>query len=356
MMGSHDMAITNPALGSAHPLAEAEEPTEEMIAALAVEAARPVFTSLGVSAELSGGADAMYLREIANHALLSRDDEIDLAQSMEAGREAHARLASGEELDDLWRERLERTVTDGERAREHLIESNLRLVVSVARRYFNRGLGFLDLVQEGNIGLQIGSDKYDWRRGFRFSTYVYWWIRQAITRSLADQSRTIRLPVHAVELLTRVMRAERELQAENGEVPTLEQIALHLETDVGRIVEARRASQTPLSIEAPLNDDSDMTRGDLLGDEVAGQAAYREVEQQELSSRLGEALLSLEPRERQIIQLRFGLERGDERTLSEVAEVMGVSRERIRQIEQTALAKLRRLPGLRNEVSEYLAA
>jgi RNA polymerase primary sigma factor len=247
-------------------------------------------------------------------------------------------------------------VTDGERAREHLIESNLRLVVSVARRYFNRGLGFLDLVQEGNIGLQIGSDKYDWRRGFRFSTYVYWWIRQAITRSLADQSRTIRLPVHAVELLTRVMRAERELQAENGEVPTLEQIALHLETDVGRIVEARRASQTPLSIEAPLNDDSDMTRGDLLGDEVAGQAAYREVEQQELSSRLGEALLSLEPRERQIIQLRFGLERGDERTLSEVAEVMGVSRERIRQIEQTALAKLRRLPGLRNEVSEYLAA
>jgi RNA polymerase primary sigma factor len=266
MIGSHDMAITTPALSSVHPLAEAEEPTEEMIAALAAEAARPVFAALGVSAELSGGADAMYLREIANHALLSRDDEVELAQSMEAGREARARLSSAEELDELTREALERSVTDGERAREHLIESNLRLVVSVARRYFNRGLGFLDLVQEGNIGLQIGSDKYDWRRGFRFSTYVYWWIRQAITRSLADQSRTIRLPVHAVELLTRVMRAERELQVEGGEVPTLEQIALHLGTDVDRIIEARRASQTPLSIEAPLNDDSDMTRGDLLGD------------------------------------------------------------------------------------------
>jgi RNA polymerase primary sigma factor len=356
MMASHDMGITNPALGSVHPLVEAEEPAAEMIAALAVEAARPVFASLGVSAELSGGADAMYLREIANHDLLSKDDEVHLAQLMEAGREARGRLDSGDALDDDLRETLERSVIDGEQARSHLIESNLRLVVSVARRYFNRGLSFLDLVQEGNIGLQIGSDKYDWTRGFRFSTYVYWWIRQAITRSLADQSRTIRLPVHAVELLTRVMRAERELQAESGLAPSLEQIALYLGTDVERIIDARRAAQTPLSIEAPLNDDSDMTRGDLLGDEVAGQAAHREVEKQELSLRLGEALLSLEPRERQIIQLRFGLERGEERTLSEVAEVMGVSRERIRQIEQTALAKLRRLPGLRSDVGEYLAA
>jgi RNA polymerase primary sigma factor len=356
MMTSHDMSITNSALNGVHTLVEAEEPTAEMIAALAAEAERPVFASLGVSAELSGGADAMYLREIAGHDLLSAEDERNLAKCMEAGREAASRLASGEALDERLRQRLEGDRDDGERARRHLIENNLRLVVSVARRYFNRGLSFLDLVQEGNIGLQIGSDKYDWRRGFRFSTYVYWWIRQAITRSLADQSRTIRLPVHAVELLMRVMRAERDLQSATGGAPSLEEIALHLGTDVDRIIEARRASQAPLSIEAPLSDDSDMTRGDLLGDEVAGQAAYREVEKQELSSRLGEALLSLDARERQIIQLRFGLERGDERTLSEVAEVMGVSRERIRQIEQTALAKLRRLPGLRNEVSEYLAA
>jgi RNA polymerase primary sigma factor len=177
-----------------------------------------------------------------------------------------------------------------------------------------------------------------------------------MTRSLADQSRTIRLPVHAVELLTRVMRAERELQAQTGEVPALEVIAAHLGMDVERIIEARRAAQTPLSIEAPLNDDSEMTRGDLLGDETAGQAAHRAVEKQELSASLTAALQSLDPRERKILQLRFGLELSDERTLTEVAAEMGVSRERIRQIEQAALAKLRRLPGLRNDVIEYLAA
>ena len=311
---------------------------------------------VGDDEELSGGAGAMYLREIANHDLLTQQDEVHLAQRMEAGRVAAAILTSPEALDDAERERLTRQVDDGERARRHLIESNLRLVVSVARRYLNRGLGFLDLVQEGNIGLQIGADKYDWRRGFRFSTYVYWWIRQAMTRSLADQSRTIRLPVHAVELLTRVMRAEREMQALTGEMPSVEVLARHLDLDVERIIEARRAAQTPLSIEAPLSDDSDMTRGDLLGDETAGHAAHREVEKQELSKRLTEALESLEPRERKILQMRFGLERGEERTLTEVAVVMGVSRERIRQIEQAALAKLRRLPGLRGEVIEYLVA
>jgi RNA polymerase primary sigma factor len=162
--------------------------------------------------------------------------------------------------------------------------------------------------------------------------------------------------VHAVELLTRVMRAEREIQAETGELPSIEVIAQFLGLDVERIIEARRAAQTPLSIEAPLGDDSDMTRGDLLGDETAGHAAHRAVEKQELSQRLTEALASLDPRERKILQMRFGLERGEERTLSEVAELMGVSRERIRQIEQAALAKLRRLPGLKNEVFEYLAA
>jgi RNA polymerase primary sigma factor len=162
--------------------------------------------------------------------------------------------------------------------------------------------------------------------------------------------------VHAVELLSRVLRAEREIQAASGVMPSTEAIAELLGLDVARIVEARRAAQTPVSIEAPLSDDSDMTRGDLLGDELAGQAAHREVEQQELSARLAEALDLLDPRERRIIQMRFGLERGQERTLTEVAAVMGVSRERIRQIEQAALAKLRRMPALRSEVLDYLAA
>jgi RNA polymerase primary sigma factor len=350
------MGTSNEALERAEALAQTEEPTAEMIAASAAEVAEPAFAALGASQELSGGAGAMYLREIANHELLNQQDEVLLAQRMEAGRLAAARLDSGESLSEAERESLERIVEDGERARRHLIECNLRLVVSVARRYLNRGLSFLDLVQEGNIGLQIGADKYDWRRGFRFSTYVYWWIRQAMTRSLADQSRTIRLPVHAVELLTRVMRAEREMQAATGVMPSIEMLAQHLGLEVERIIEAKRAAQTPLSIEAPLSDDSDMTRGDLLGDEMAGMAAHREVEKQELSKRLTEALDMLDPRERKIIQMRFGLERGEERTLTEVAALMGVSRERIRQIEQAALAKLRRMPGLRNEVFEYLAA
>jgi RNA polymerase primary sigma factor len=350
------MGMTDDSLSRTQALAQTEEPTAEMIAASAAEAAERAFAALSASEELSGGAGAMYLREIANHELLSQHDEIFLAQRMEAGRLAGARLVSGEPLSDIQQEDLLRAVDEGETARRHLIECNLRLVVSVARRYLNRGLSFLDLVQEGNIGLQIGADKYDWRRGFRFSTYVYWWIRQAMTRSLADQSRTIRLPVHAVELLTRVLRAEREMQAATGVLPSVEMLAAQLGLDVERITEAKRAAQTPLSIEAPLGDDSDLTRGDLLGDENAGLAAHREVEKQELSKRLAEALDHLDPRERKILQMRFGLERGEERTLTEVAQVMGVSRERIRQIEQAALAKLRRMPGLRSEVIEYLAA
>ena len=348
------MALSNDALGRAQALAQTEEPTAEMIVASAADA-EPVVGFLGASEELSGGAGAMYLREIANHELLTIQDEVELARRMEAGREAVSRLAA-EDVDELTRERLERIREDGERARRHLIESNLRLVVSVSRRYLNRGLSFLDLVQEGNIGLQIGADKYDWRRGFRFSTYAYWWIRQAMTRSLADQSRAIRLPVHAVEMLSRVRRAERELQAETGEIPTVETLARVLELDVERIIEARRAAQAPLSIEAPVGEDSEMTRGDLLGDEVAGQAPHRNVEMMELSRELGTALDALEPRERGVLSMRFGLEHGEELTLAEVAQVMGVSRERVRQIEQVALAKLRRMPGLKNEFSDYLAA
>ena len=340
----------------AQALAATDEPTREMIEASAAEAAERTYVSLGASSELSGGAGAMYLREIANHKLLSAEEERDLAQRMQAGRAAEARLAVDPDgMSEIERARLNREIEVGNLARQQLIECNLRLVVSVSRRYLNRGMSFLDLVQEGNIGLQIGADKFDWTRGFRFSTYVYWWIRQAMTRALADQSRTIRLPVHAVELLTRVVRAERQLHAETGVEPSLEMLAGHLGLEVERIVEAKRAAQVPLSIEAPLNEDSEMTRGDLLGDEVATQAAHREVEKQELSRSLAAALATLDPRERRVIEMRFGLAR-PEATLSEVAETLGVSRERIRQIEQAALAKLRRLPGLKREVIEYLAA
>jgi RNA polymerase primary sigma factor len=351
-MSTHDQALQR-----AKALAETDEPTPEMIAAAAESGdAEPSIGHLSLTQELSGGAGAMYLREIANHDLLSADAERDLAQRVEIGREAKLRLREPRDLDDQERARLEAQVEDSDRARRRLIECNLRLVVSVSRRYMNRGLGFMDLVQEGNIGLQIGVDKYDWRRGFRFSTYVYWWIRQAMTRALADQSRTIRLPVHAVELLLKVTRLEREMQASTGVTPSVEELAGRLGLDVDRVVEARRAAQIPLSIEAPMGDESDLTRGDTLGDDSAAQAVHWGAEQRELSERLAAALDSLDPRERAVLRMRFGLEKSDEQTLTEVAAVMGVSRERIRQIEQAALAKLRRLPGLKKEIIEYLAA
>src|SRR5437763_4974626 len=267
MMGTDSIGTIEEALSRARARAQTEVPTPAMLSTSAAETAEPAGGSLGASEELSGGAGSMYLREIANHDLLRSNDEIELAQRMEAGREAARRLKSGEDLDAAEHARLAGVVEDGEQARRHLIECNLRLVVSVARRYLNRGLSFLDLVQEGNIGLQIGADKYDWRRGFRFSTYVYWWIRQSVTRAIADQSRTIRLPVHITEALGRTARGERELTTQLGREPTLEELAAHVDVEPARIQEIRHAARTPLSLETPVGEDGDVTRGDLIGDD-----------------------------------------------------------------------------------------
>src|SRR5919197_2172936 len=334
------MGMDDQALLRAQALAETEEPTPDMLAEAAEGESAEGEPHLTLTEELSGGAGAMYLREIANHDLLTSQAEVDLAQRIERGRAPGATPAE---------------VEDGERARRRLIECNLRLVVSVARRYMGRGLSFMDLVQEGNIGLQIGVDKYDWRRGFRFSTYVYWWIRQAVTRAIADQSRTICLPVHAVEFLTKTARAERELAAELGREPSVDEVAQYLDIDPERINEARRAARMPLSLETPLGEDGELTRGDLIGDDTATDAARESAEASDLSERLESALDELHPRERQVLRLRFGLDRGHERTLGEVGEELGVSRERIRQIEAEALAKLRRMPRLRRELLEYVS-
>jgi RNA polymerase primary sigma factor len=305
--------------------------------------------------ELSADSGAMYLREIARHELLTAQEEVSLAQRLEAGKEALRRLATADtSLDPNYRIELEQQVEDGERARRRLIECNLRLVVSIARRYLGRGMPLLDLIQEGNIGLHSGVDKYDWRRGFRLSTYIYWWIRQAITRAVADQSRTIRLPVHVIELLTRIARAERELAAALGRQPTAVELGGCLDMEPERILEARRAARMPLSLETPLGEDGDLTRGDLIGDEAAAETAHRSSEASDLSERLESALDQLHPRERQVLRLRFGLDRGYERTLAEVAAVLGVSRERIRQIEAEALRKLRHVPGLRRDLLPYM--
>jgi RNA polymerase primary sigma factor len=304
--------------------------------------------------DIVGDTGAMYLREIGNHELLSAAEEVALGQTLEAGVAAAAELAEATlALDPARRAELEDLVEAGQRARQRLIECNLRLVVSVARRYLGRGLSFLDLVQEGNIGLQIGVDKYDWRRGFRFSTYVYWWIRQSVTRAIADQSRTIRLPVHITEALGRTARGERELTCQLGREPTLEELAAHVDVEPSRIREIRHAARVPLSLETPVGEDGDVTRGDLIGDENASDAVRASVEANDLSERLAAAIDELHPRERQVLRMRFGLDRGDERTLGEISNELGVSRERVRQIETEALGKLRRMPRLRRELLEY---
>jgi RNA polymerase primary sigma factor len=308
-----------------------------------------------LSEEPLGDAGAMYLGEIAHHDLLTAQEEVSLAQRLEAGKTALRRLAIADEsLDPDCRLELEQQAEDGERARRRLVECNLRLVVSIARRYLGRGVPFLDLVQEGNIGLQTGVEKYDWRRGFRLSTYIYWWIRQAITRAVTDQSRTIRLPGHVIELLTRIARVEHELAAQLGRQPTADELGERLDIEPERIFEARRAARVPVSLETPLGNDSELTRGDLIGDEAAAEAAHRSSEASDLSERLQAALDELHPRERQVLRLRFGLDRGYERTLGEVGDVLGVSRERVRQIEAEGLRKLRVIPGLRRDLLQYV--
>jgi RNA polymerase primary sigma factor len=297
-----------------------------------------------------------YLNEIAQHELLSAEEETQLAQRVEAGRLAQAELEQhADELSADQRHQLQDQVEGGARARARLIECNLRLVVSVAARYRDHSpLQLSDLVQEGNIGLHIGAERFDWRRGFRFSTYAYWWIRQAVTRAIADKSRAIRLPVHANDLLTRAARAERELYVELGRQPSLDELAERLDVERDWLREVRRAARLPLSLEAPVNEDGDLTRGDLVRDEAAADAPPLAAEASDLAERVGEALEALPVRERQVLRLRFGLNGEPERTLEEVAGVLGVSRELVRQVETTALAHLRAMPRVRRDLREYV--
>ncbi len=297
-----------------------------------------------------------YLKEIGKVALLSAELEVEMARRIEDGLAASTRLAAlegegdGEPSTDPAKDR--RLVRRGQQAKEVLIEANLRLVVSIAKRYRNRGLAFLDLIQEGNLGLMRAVEKFDYTKGFKFSTYATWWIRQAITRAIADQARTIRIPVHMVETINKVVWAQRQLLQELGREPTAEEIAARVEFPIERVREIQRINQDTISLEQPVGDEDDFSLSDIIEDRgavVPDDAATRAM----LDQAVKEALAYLSHREQDVVRMRFGLEDGKIRTLEEVGKAFGVTRERVRQIESKTLAKLRR-PDAAYLLRDYL--
>jgi RNA polymerase primary sigma factor len=294
----------------------------------------------------------MYFQEIARFPLLTSQQEVELAMQMESGIRADDELALTAVLPVAERVILERSSRSADRARKRLVEANLRLVVSIAKKYVGRGLSLLDLIQEGNLGLIRAVEKFDYRKGFKFSTYATWWIRQSVTRALADQARTIRVPVHMVETINKLARAQRTLMQELNREPTIEEIANEMEMEPGRVSELRRISQDPVSLEMPLGEEDDSTLGDFVEDtdaEVPVEAASFKLLQEYLSL----ALEGLNDRERQVLIMRFGLADGKIRTLEQVGNHFEVTRERIRQIETKALAKLRQ-PARAKHLEGYL--
>jgi RNA polymerase primary sigma factor len=300
----------------------------------------------------------MYLKEIGRVPLLTAPQEVELAKRIEAGSFAAVKLAdlsAAGELDTLdfpERRRLQRVSRDGEQAKSELIQANLRLVVSIAKRYVGRGMLFLDLIQEGNLGLMRAVEKFDYTKGFKFSTYATWWIRQAITRAIADQARTIRIPVHMVESINKVHRVQRQMMQELEREPTVEELADKVGITPARVREIMLISQDLLSLDSPVGEEEDSNLADFIEDaqaEAPAEIAARIM----LNSAVLEALGELNEREQQVVRLRFGLEDGQARTLEEVGKEFGVTRERIRQIESKTLAKLRH-PHRSQKLRDYL--
>ncbi|MFJ2200410.1 RNA polymerase sigma factor [Streptomyces violaceusniger] len=324
------------------PEAESAEPAEPVeIVDTVVEPVEPIEPP--ARADTSGpSADLFrqYLREIGRIPLLSAVEEVELARRVEAGLFAEEKLGNTPDLDSQLAVDLDRLVVLGRMAKRRLIEANLRLVVSVAKRYIGRGLTMLDLVQEGNLGLIRAVEKFDYARGYKFSTYATWWIRQAMSRALADQARTIRVPVHVVELINRVVRVQRRMLQERGYEPTPEEVAAHLDLLPERVSEVLRLAQEPVSLHAPVGEEDDVALGDLIEDGDAASpvesAAFLL-----LREHLEAVLSTLGERERKVVQLRYGLADGRPRTLEEIGRIFGVTRERIRQIESKTLNKLR---------------
>jgi RNA polymerase primary sigma factor len=294
----------------------------------------------------------MYLQEIGRVPLLDAQQEVELSMQMETGRRAAEKLRVGGEAGPAEKAILQRARREGDRAQQRLVEANLRLVVSIAKKYVGRGMPLLDLVQEGNLGLMRAVEKFDYRKGFKFSTYASWWIRQAVTRALADQGRTIRVPVHMVETINKLAAVQRNLNQELGREPTIEEIARDLELEPAKVSELRRIAQDPVSLETPLGEEDDSTLGDFVEDTEA-EAPVRAASFKLLQEYLGVVLEELNERERQVLVMRFGLADGRIHTLEEVGRHFNVTRERIRQLETKAVAKLRQ-PSRARKLEGYL--
>ena len=309
-------------------------------------------------AEMTASADSVraYLKQIGKVALLNAEEEVDLAKRIEAGLYGAERMRiiaeSGEKLPVQARRDLSWIVRDGERAKNHLLEANLRLVVSLAKRYTGRGMAFLDLIQEGNLGLIRAVEKFDYTKGYKFSTYATWWIRQAITRAMADQARTIRIPVHMVEVINKLGRIQRELLQDLGREPTPEELAKEMDITPDKVLEIQQYAREPISLDQTIGDEGDSQLGDFIEDSEA-IVAVDAVSFTLLQDQLQSVLQTLSEREAGVVKLRFGLTDGQPRTLDEIGQVYGVTRERIRQIESKTMSKLRH-PSRSQVLRDYL--
>ncbi|MCU0298036.1 MAG: RNA polymerase sigma factor [Candidatus Nanopelagicales bacterium] len=293
-----------------------------------------------------------YLKQIGKVPLLNAEQEVELAKRIEAGLFAEEKLAENPDLDTETRIKLEWISEDGRRAKNHLLEANLRLVVSLAKRYTGRGMLFLDLIQEGNLGLIRAVEKFDYTKGYKFSTYATWWIRQAITRAMADQARTIRIPVHMVEVINKLARVQRQMLQDLGREPTPEELAAELDMTPDKVVEVQKYGREPISLSTPLGEDGDSEFGDLIEDSeaiVPADAVSFTLLQEQLES----VLDTLSEREAGVVRMRFGLSDGQPKTLDEIGKVYGVTRERIRQIESKTMSKLRH-PSRSQVLRDYL--
>jgi len=309
-------------------------------------------------AELTASADSVraYLKQIGKVALLNAEEEVDLAKRIEAGLYSTERMRqiseAGEDLSTQMRRDLNWIRRDGERAKNHLLEANLRLVVSLAKRYTGRGMAFLDLIQEGNLGLIRAVEKFDYTKGYKFSTYATWWIRQAITRAMADQARTIRIPVHMVEVINKLGRIQRELLQDLGREPTPEELAKEMDITPDKVLEIQQYAREPISLDQTIGDEGDSQLGDFIEDSEA-VVAVDAVSFTLLQDQLQSVLQTLSEREAGVVRLRFGLTDGQPRTLDEIGQVYGVTRERIRQIESKTMSKLRH-PSRSQVLRDYL--